>query len=52
MYYSPMIQSIEVIKKGKVRRAKLYYLKDLYGKSTRIKERKQFDICIKNLTKY
>jgi large subunit ribosomal protein L19 len=40
MYYSPMIQSIEVIKKGKVRRAKLYYLKDLYGKSTRIKERK------------
>lgn len=40
MYYSPMIQSIEVIKKGKVRRAKLYYLKDLYGKCTRIKERK------------
>ncbi len=40
MYYSPMIQSIEVIRKGKVRRAKLYYLKDMYGKSTRIKERK------------
>lgn len=40
MYYSPMIQSIELVRKGKVRRAKLYYLKDLYGKSTRIKERK------------
>ena len=30
MYYSPMIQSIEVIKKGRVRRAKLYYLKVVF----------------------
>jgi large subunit ribosomal protein L19 len=35
---SPSIASIEVIRKGKVRRAKLYYLRDRYGKSARIKE--------------
>jgi len=37
---SPNIESIKVIKKGKVRRAKLYYLRDLKGKAARIKERK------------
>ena len=37
---SPNIDSIKVIKKGKVRRAKLYYLRDLKGKAARIKERK------------
>ena len=36
---SPNIDSIKVIKKGKVRRAKLYYLRDLKGKASRIKER-------------
>ena len=36
---SPNIDSIKVIKKGKVRRAKLYYLRDLKGKAARIKER-------------
>ncbi len=37
--YSPIIDSIEVIRKGKVRRAKLYYLRDRRGKSARIAER-------------
>ena len=37
--YSPMIDSIKVIRKGKVRRAKLYYLRDRRGKSARIAER-------------
>ena len=36
---SPNIESIEVIKKGRVRRAKLYYLRELKGKAARIKER-------------
>ena len=37
--YSPLIESIEVKRKGKVRRAKLYYLRDRRGKSARIAER-------------
>lgn len=37
--YSPMIESIEVKRKGKVRRAKLYYLRALRGKKARIAER-------------
>jgi large subunit ribosomal protein L19 len=37
--YSPMIQSIEVIKRGIVRRAKLYYLRNRSGKSARIAEK-------------
>lgn len=37
--YSPIIDSIEVVRKGKVRRAKLYYLRDRRGKSARIAER-------------
>ena len=37
--YSPMIESIEVKRKGKVRRAKLYYLRNLRGKKARITER-------------
>lgn len=40
MFYSPMIESIERIKSGRVRRAKLYYLNSLYGKAARIKEKK------------
>lgn len=38
--HSPMIQSIEVIKKGKVRRAKLYYLRGKIGKKAKVKELK------------
>ena len=37
--YSPLIASIEVKRKGEVRRAKLYYLRDRSGKSARIRER-------------
>ena len=37
--YSPMIDSVKVIRRGKVRRAKLYYLRDRRGKSARIAER-------------
>ncbi|MCA3597357.1 MAG: 50S ribosomal protein L19 [Methylobacterium sp.] len=37
--YSPNIDSIKVVRKGKVRRAKLYYLRDRRGKSARIAER-------------
>ena len=36
---SPNIESIKVIKKGRVRRAKLYYLRELKGKAARIKEK-------------
>jgi large subunit ribosomal protein L19 len=36
--YSPMIESIKVVRRGKVRRAKLYYLRGLRGKSARIAE--------------
>ncbi|MEI9890418.1 MAG: 50S ribosomal protein L19 [Caulobacteraceae bacterium] len=38
---SPMIESIEVKRRGAVRRAKLYYLRDRRGKSARIAERQQ-----------
>ena len=37
--YSPNLDSIKVVRKGKVRRAKLYYLRDRRGKSARIAER-------------
>ena len=37
--YSPMIEQIKVSRRGKVRRAKLYYLRDRRGKSARIAER-------------
>jgi len=37
--YSPLIESIKLVRRGKVRRAKLYYLRDRRGKSARIAER-------------
>jgi large subunit ribosomal protein L19 len=37
--YSPLIASIEIKRRGDVRRAKLYYLRDRSGKSARIKEK-------------
>ncbi|MCI0468735.1 MAG: 50S ribosomal protein L19 [Nitrospirae bacterium] len=38
---SPSVDTIEVLKRGKVRRAKLYYLRDKKGKEARIKERER-----------
>jgi large subunit ribosomal protein L19 len=38
--HSPMLASIVVVRRGSVRRAKLYYLRNLRGKAARIKERK------------
>jgi len=37
--YSPVVDSIKVVRRGRVRRAKLYYLRDRRGKSARIVER-------------
>ena len=37
--YSPMVESVEIVRRGKVRRAKLYYLRGLRGKAARISER-------------
>ena len=37
--YSPLVESIKVVRRGAVRRAKLYYLRDRRGKSARIAER-------------
>ena len=38
--FSPMIEGVEVVRRGKVRRAKLYYLRGRTGKSARIAERR------------
>jgi large subunit ribosomal protein L19 len=40
--YSPAIDKIEINKEGKVRRARIFYLRDRKGKSARIKEKKHF----------
>ncbi|MGI6327279.1 MAG: 50S ribosomal protein L19 [Saccharofermentanales bacterium] len=37
--HSPRINKIEIVRKGKVRRAKLYYLRDRVGKAAKVKER-------------
>ncbi len=49
--YSPNIDSIKVVRRGKVRRAKLYYLRDRRGKSARIAERVDTVAKAKNLAK-
>jgi large subunit ribosomal protein L19 len=36
--YSPLVEGVEIVRRGKVRRAKLYYLRDRRGKSARISE--------------
>ena len=38
--HSPMLAEINVVRRGRVRRAKLYYLRNLTGKATRIREKK------------
>jgi large subunit ribosomal protein L19 len=40
MIHSPRIEKFEVLRRGKVRRAKLYYLRNLRGKAARIRERR------------
>ncbi len=42
--YSPKTASIEVVKRGVVRRAKLYYMRELKGKAARIKEKKDYSL--------
>jgi large subunit ribosomal protein L19 len=37
LMYSPIIQSVEVVKRGRVRRSRLYYMRNLTGKAARIK---------------
>lgn len=39
--HSPVIEQVEVVTRGAVRRAKLYYLRDLRGKAAKIKERRE-----------
>jgi len=39
LLHSPRVESIKIIRRGKVRRAKLYYLRDRVGKATRVKQR-------------
>jgi large subunit ribosomal protein L19 len=39
--YSPMLEKVEVVSRGKVRRSKIYYLRKLKGKAARIKEKIQ-----------
>ncbi len=40
-FSSPIIDSVEMLKKGKVRRAKLFYLRELVGKKAKIKEKQR-----------
>lgn len=40
-FYSPLLESVEVTRRGVVRKAKLYYLRYLSGKAARIKEKRQ-----------
>jgi large subunit ribosomal protein L19 len=39
LLHSPRIESIKILRRGKVRRAKLYYLRERIGKATRVKQR-------------
>ncbi|MBM6621223.1 50S ribosomal protein L19 [Micrococcaceae bacterium RIT802] len=40
--HSPILEKIEVVSRGDVRRAKLYYMRDRHGKAARIKEKREF----------
>lgn len=43
-FYAPRLEGVEVLKRGKVRRAKLYYLREAKGKAGRIKERRRITV--------
>jgi len=51
MLYSPLVESIAVVKKGIVNRAKLYYLRNLTGRAARIKEKLDFTLKEKSSEK-
>ncbi len=44
LLHSPRVDGIKIIRRGKVRRAKLYYLRDRVGKATRVKQRFDRDL--------
>ena len=48
--YSPLIDSIKVIRKGRVRKAKLYYLRALKGKKARVKELRDWELTSPSAT--
>ncbi len=39
LVHSPLVEGVKIMRRGKVRRAKLYYLRDRVGKATRVKQR-------------
>jgi large subunit ribosomal protein L19 len=43
--YSPRIESVELVRRGDVRRSKLYYLRNLRGKAARITERTDYEVA-------
>lgn len=45
--YSPRVESVELVRRGDVRRSKLYYLRNLRGKAARITERTDYDTADK-----
>jgi large subunit ribosomal protein L19 len=40
-FHSPVVDKVEVVQKGRIRRSRLYYLRDLKGKAARIREDKE-----------
>ncbi|MFC2062095.1 50S ribosomal protein L19 [Elusimicrobiota bacterium] len=40
--HSPLVSDIKILRRGKVRRAKLYYMRERYGKKARIKEKREY----------
>lgn len=48
--YSPLVESVTLVRRGVVRRSKLYYMRDLTGKSARIQEKREWDNSSSNET--
>ena len=49
--HSPFVSDVEVIKKGKVRRAKLFYLRKMKGKAAKIREREKEEVAVRKEAK-